>query len=234
LLIQTEQLINLEENLDWGTHGSLDINLSNVLPLLLQQRSEEIDRKLRVDNEFLVTHGDVSDSNVEAHNLLHLEFDSGFDLVDLLLHIIRRGDKGRELSSLGKSGTQKTRNLLDHVIGSHEEIITLGKLLHHLLVLVEFLKILDTHVVNTDTVGLFTMGSISKNTALKTGTRDTGKLEGSRETLVADGVVVLQSDLTFDGFGEVTLLSRLVLSVEFDTLTASEGKDISDSLVKDC
>ena len=44
--------------------------------------------------------------------------------------------------------SQKTRDLVNHVIRSEEEIIALGKLLDELLVLVELLQILDGHVVN--------------------------------------------------------------------------------------
>ena len=218
--------------MDGRSHGGLDVDLSNVLPLLLQQGGEEVSRKLGVNNNLLVVHGDVSDSNVEAHDLLHLELDGGLDLVDLLLHIITRGDEGREFTSLGKTGTQKTGNLLDHVIGSHEEIVTLSKLLDQLLVLVELLEVLNTHVVNTDTIGLLTMGSVSENTALQVGAGNGGKLEGSRETFVTDGIVVLQGDLDFDGLSEVTLLSLLVLSVDMDIFASGVGKDVSDSLVE--
>jgi hypothetical protein len=149
------------------------------------------------------------------------------------LHVVSTGNEGGELTGLGKTGTQETRNLLDHVIGSHEEIITLGKLLHHLLVLVELLQILNTHVIDTDTVGLFTMGSISENAALHSRARNSGELEGTGETFITDGVVVLQSDLTLDGFGEVSLLSFLFLSVDMDVSTGGKGKDVGDSLVEE-
>ena len=39
-----------------------------------------------------------------------------------------------------------------------------------------------------------------------TRTRDSGKLDGARETLVTLRVVVLQADLEFDGLEEVALL----------------------------
>lgn len=39
-----------------------------------------------------------------------------------------------------------------------------------------------------------------------TGAGDDGELDGSRETLIAHGVVVLEADLELDGLEEVSLL----------------------------
>ena len=226
--------LSLEVDLDSGSHGGLHVDLSNVLPLLLKKRGEKIHSELGVDDDIFLLHAHVSDSDVEAHDLLHLELDGGLDLIDLGLHIISRGKEGGEFTCLGKTGSQKTRDLLDHVIGGEEEIVLLGELLHHFLVLVELLKILNTHVVNTDTVGHFTMGGISKDTALHVRAGNGRKFEGSRETLVTDGVVVLQGDLAFDGFNELSLLSVHVLAIEGDGFASSVGEDVSDSLVEEC
>lgn len=216
------------------SHGRLDVDATNVLPLLLQQTGKEVSSKLSVDDNFLLLHTDVSDRDVKAHDLLHLELDGGLDLIDLSLHVITSGDESGELSCLGKTGTKKTRDLLDHVVRGHEEIVSLGKLLDQLLVLVELLQVLNTHVVNTDAIGLLTVGSISKNTALKVGAGNGRKLEGSGETLVTDRIVVLQRNLGFDGFDEVTLLSGLVFTVDANIFTSRVGKDVSDSLFKEC
>jgi len=223
--------MSLEVNLLGRSHSTLDVDNTNVLPLLLQQGSEEIGSQLYVNNVLLLGKRNVSNGNVQAHDLLHLELDGGLNLIDLLLHIISWGKKGGELSCLGKTGSQKTRNLLDHVVGSKKEIVSLGKLLNELLVLVKLLQVLNTHVVNTDTVGLLTMGSVSEYATLEVGAGKRRKLEGSTETLLTLGVVVLQGNLHLDGLDEATLLS-----LEFDTslgdgTTFSEGKDISESLV---
>ena len=188
-----------------GSHGRLDVHGSNVLPLLLKKRCQEICCKLDVDNDLLLLHVDISNSNVEAHDLLHLELDGGFDLVNLLLHILTTGKKGGELTSLGKTRSKKTGNLLNHVIGGKEEIVLLRELLHKLLVFVELLKGLSVHVIDADTIGLLTMGSISKHATLDVGAGDLRKTESSGETLVTLGVVVLKGDLEFNGLGEVTL-----------------------------
>jgi len=203
------------------------------LPLLLKKRSQKVGRQLDVGGDVLDIHGNIADGDVETHDLLHLELDGRLDLVNLLLHIFTTGKKGRELTGLGKTGTEKTGDLFDHVVGRQEEIITLGKLLHHLLVLVELLEILDTHVIDSDTISLFTMGGISQHAALETGTRHSGELEGPRETLVTDGIVVLQSDLNLNSFSEVTLLSLLVFTVDTNILSLGIGKDVLGGLIKD-
>ena len=53
------------------------------------------------------------------------------------------------LLTLGKTGTQETRNLLDERVGGKEGVIFAGELLDHLLVLVELLQVIGGHGVNT-------------------------------------------------------------------------------------
>jgi len=216
-----------------GAHGGLEVDLANVLPLLLKKRGEEVTGQLGVDGDFLLVHAHVADGDVEAHNLLHLELDGGLDLVDFLLHVILGGEEGGELAGLGKTGTEETGDLLDHVVGGEEEVVTLGKLLDELLVLVELLEVLNAHVVDTDAVGLLAMDGVTEDAALEVGAGDGGEFKGSGETLLASGVVVLEGDLALDGLDEVALLALDVLSVLLDGLAAGEGKDVGDSLVKE-
>merc|ERR550539_566755 len=139
---------SLEKNLLRRSHRRLDVDDTNVLPLLLQERCQKVSSQLNVDNVFLLGKGDVSNCNVEAHNLLHLELNGRLDLVDFLLHIITWSEEGWELTRLGQSWSQKTWDLLDHVVGCEEEIVLLGKLLNELLVLVQLLQVLDGAVVD--------------------------------------------------------------------------------------
>jgi len=203
------------------------------LPLLLQQGSQKVSSQLGVDNDLLLIHINISNGNIQAHDLLHLELDGRLDLINLLLHIITGREKGGELTSLGKTGSQKTGDLLDHVIRGKEEIILLRKLLNKLLVLVELLKVINRHVGNSNTVSLFAVSSVSEHAALEVRAGDGGKTEGTRETLVTLGVVVLKGDLDLNGFGKVTLLSLDVFSSLLDGLAGGEGKDVFDSLVEE-
>lgn len=224
---------SLEEDLLGGAHGGLDVDLADVLPLLLEKRGEEVTGQLGVDGDLLLVHADVSDGDVEAHDLLHLELDGGLDLVDLLLHVVLGGEEGGELAGLGETGAEETGDLLDHVVGGEEEVVTLGELLDELLVLVELLEVLNTHVVDADAVGLLAMDGVTEDAALEVGAGDGGELEGSGETLLASGVVVLEGDLALDGLDEVALLALELLSGLGDGLTVGEGKDVGDSLVKE-
>ena len=175
----------------------------------------------------------MSHGHIEAHNLLHLELDGGLDLINLLLHIFARCKEGGELARLGKTRSQQTRDLLDHIVRGKEEVILLGKLLHKLLVLVELLEILNGHLRHLDTIGLFAVSRISQYAALDVGTGNFGQTKGAGETLVALRIVVLQCDLEFHGFGEVTLLSLEFDGTLLDGFTGGEGEDVVDGLVED-
>ena len=224
--------LNLKVNLNGRAHGTLDIDLTNVLPLLLEQRGQKVGSQLGVDQDFLFRHGNVSDSNIQAHDLLHLELDGGLLFVNLFLHVFATGEQSGELTSLGQTRSQQTGNLLDHVIGSDKEIILLGEFLDQLLVLVELLQVFHRHVVNSNTIGLFAVGGISKDAALEARAGNRGKLEGSGETLVTDGVVVLQGELSFNGFREVTLLALFGFTVHFDFLPVGVLQDGVNGLLQ--
>jgi len=99
------------------------------LPVLLQQRDEEVDGKHDVGQSLVFSHLDVTDSNSQAKNLLQLELDGRLDFVDLLLQVLTVRDGGGELSSLGQTWSQKTRNLLDKGVGGEESVVLLGKLM---------------------------------------------------------------------------------------------------------
>jgi len=85
-------------------------------------------------------------------------------------------------------------------------------------------------MVDTNTVGLLAMGSISEHAALEVGAGNGGELEGSRETLLTTGIVVLQGNLKFDGLNEVTLLSSEFLSGFGDGSSLRKREDIGHGL----
>lgn len=58
------------------------------------------------------------------------------------------GDGRGELSGLGETGAEETRDLLDEGVGGDERIVLAGKLLDELLVLVELLQVVRGHGVD--------------------------------------------------------------------------------------
>jgi hypothetical protein len=104
-------------------HGSLDGQATNVLPSLLQQRDEVVDGQHDVTDQLILSHADISDSDTHAEHLLQLELDGGLDLVDLVGEVFSVGDWRGELSGLGKTGAEKTRDLLDQGVGCDESIV---------------------------------------------------------------------------------------------------------------
>jgi len=187
-------------------HCGFDVQRLDILPVLFEERDEEVDTEHDVSEDLVVVHLDVTNSDTQAKDLLELELDGRTDLSNLVGEVLRVGYGGRELAGLGETGTKETRNLLDEDFRGKESVILLGKLLDELLVLVEFLQVVNGHVLEADLLGTIDIIGISKNADGHAGARDMGKFDSSRETLVTLGIVVLETDLKFDGLDEFAFL----------------------------
>jgi len=187
------------------------VKRSDVLPVLLEERDQEVDGKHDVGKDLVLSHVAVSDGDTEAENLLELELDGRLDLVDLVLEVLGVRDGGRELTGLGKTGTEQSRDLLDQSLGSKEGVVLLGELLDELLVLVELLQVINGHVLKLDLLGSVNVSGIGENADGHPGSGDVGELDGSRESLVSLRVVVLKTDLELDGLNKVPLLASLLV-----------------------
>lgn len=101
-------------------HRRLDVERLHVLPVLLEQRHEEVDaceesgqhspmRKSRtrtqhdIGQDLVIGHLDVADGDTKAENLLELELDRRADLGDLVGKVLSVGDGRGELASCGES-----------------------------------------------------------------------------------------------------------------------------------
>ena len=91
--------MSLVKPLDFA-HGGLDVEGLDVLPVLLQQGHQEVHGQVDVLSQLLLCHLNVSNGNVKAENLLHLELDGGLEVQGLLLQVVVVSDKGGELASL--------------------------------------------------------------------------------------------------------------------------------------
>jgi len=65
--------------------------------------------------------------------------------------------------TLGKTGAQKTRNLLDQGVGSDEGIVLACELLDQLLVLVQLLQVISGHGINTTVLSTIDIVLITEN-----------------------------------------------------------------------
>jgi len=117
-------------------HGGFDVEGLHVLPVLLKQGDKEVDAKHDISKNLVVCHLDMANGNTQAKDLLQLELDGGADLSDLVVEIFSVRYGGGELSSLGETGPEETRDLLDEGFRRQESIVFLGELLNELLVLV--------------------------------------------------------------------------------------------------
>ena len=54
---------------DGGSHGALDVEGPDVLPVLLEQRHQEVDGQVDVEDQLVLCHSNVADSDVQAQDL---------------------------------------------------------------------------------------------------------------------------------------------------------------------
>jgi hypothetical protein len=206
-----------------GAHGGLDGQGAHVLPSLLKKRDEVVDGQHDVTDQLVLSHANVANSDTHAENLLQLELDGGLDFVHLVGEVLSVGDGSGELSSLGETGSEETGNLLDEGVGGDEGIVLLGELLDELLVLVELLQVVGAHGVDAMVLGTVNVVLVTKNAKAHARTGKGGELDGSRETLVTLGVVVLETDLELDGLEEVPLLGLVGVLEELLNVRANAG-----------
>jgi hypothetical protein len=115
--------------------------------------------------------------------------------------------------------------LLDQGVGSDEGIVLACELLDQLLVLVQLLQIVGRHGINTTVLSTIDIMLITENATYPSvcyssclcrirenvpdGHARSGndwETDGSGETLITLRIIVLEADLEFDGFEEVSLL----------------------------
>ena len=90
----------------------------DVLPVLLQQRDQEVDGQMGVLDQVVLGHADVADGHGQAKDLLHLELDGGLDVVDLAVQVVTVGDKGRELAGPVQSRPEDPGNIIVITVNS--------------------------------------------------------------------------------------------------------------------
>ena len=108
-------------------------------------------------------------------------------------------DLGEHTDSV-ENGSEDGGDLLDERVRSEEHGVLLGPLLDELLVLVEGLEEIEVNCVNLDVLGLnnVEMLGVSDQADLEAWSGDVGETDGSSETLVLLGIVVLEADLKFN------------------------------------
>jgi len=214
--------MHLEVDLERRAHGGLDVQDLHVLPVLLEQRHQEVDSELDVEDNLGLGHLNVGDGEGHAHDLLHLELDGSLGGINLLLQVVVLVEDGRKLAGLGQTRSEDTRDLLDKGGRSQEVVVLLGELLDELFVLVELLEVINGHLVDTELVSLLAVLLVTEYANLGLRSGNGGKTESAGETLVSGRIIVLQGDLKLDGLGELSHLSLLLLLVDGDGLTLGE------------
>ena len=181
----------------------------DVLPLLLEEGSEEVEGHGDVLSDLFVGHLGGGDGDVKAGNLLQLPLDGGLDIIDLLLDWLDVSHWLWEHTNSVKDWTEDSWDLLDEGVGGEDESVLLGPLLDKFLVLVELLEVIEggEFDLNTEVGDLILMLLIGNNADLKVWSWDVGKSDSSNETLILLWVIILKGYLHLDGLLVLSLLS---------------------------
>ena len=182
------------QNSDGFAHGGLDVDTLDVVPLLLEEGSKEIEGHNEVLSQFFVGHLFVSGGDVKAGDLLQLPLDGSSHIIDLLLELLVMGDWSWESSNSVKDWSKNGWDLLDEGVGSEEEGEFLGPLLDKLLVLVELLELVKGGDLDIETgfLGFIGVLLISNEADLEVWSWDVSKLDGSDESLIFLWIVILE------------------------------------------
>merc|ERR1740117_687054 len=199
---------NLAVDREWLAHGALHVQSLDIVPVLLQQRNQEVDSHQRILPNLICCHVHMPDGNTHTENLLQLKLHLAADLGDLRFEIVSVLNEGWELASFVQARSQETWDLRDENLRRYKGIEGLGKLLNKLLVLVQLLQVLDALEGDVGSLGLLAMDCITKHAYLHTWAWHVGELDGACETFVTLGVVILQANDQFDRLQE---LPRLLL-----------------------
>lgn len=104
-------------------HGGLDVEALDVLPVLLQERDEEVHGETDVEVELVGLHLDVTDGDVHADDLLKLELDGRLHLLNLVGDRGLVVDEGGELASLVETRAEETGDQLDDGGRGKEDVV---------------------------------------------------------------------------------------------------------------
>jgi hypothetical protein len=173
----------------------------------------------------------MTNRNRKAKDLLHLELDGVENVVDLLSRILRVGDDRGELTSSVKTRSHYSRKLLNEGIRSQESIVLLSELTDELLVLVEVGDLINVHARNVLLLADLLVLIVDKHAHINVGAGGIGENEGTSETLILGRINLLKSDLEFNGFDELSLLTLNGLTIDFNLLTGGVVQDGINSLV---
>ena len=92
------------------THGGLDVERLDVLPVLLQKGDEEVHGKVNVLHELVLGHAHIAHRHRQAEHLLHLELDGGLQVERFLIQVVAVGHQRGKLSSLPKENVKIDTN----------------------------------------------------------------------------------------------------------------------------
>lgn len=189
-----------------------------VLPSLLEEGDQEVEAHHEVGNELFVSHVLTSSADTHVGDLSELELNGTSDVLNLEGERGVLVDHGGEHLNSVKNGTNNDGDLLKDGVGGDEEGVLLGPLLDELLVLVELLEGVEISDIDINTLilGFGLVLFIGNDADFEVRAGDVGKSDGTDETLILLGIVILKGELELNRLGELSGFS--VLSHGFESI----------------
>jgi len=107
----------------WLTHRRLDVSGFQVLPVLLEERNQEVEGHDSVLADLIFGHLSVANAGTKAKNLLQLELDGRLELGNLGWEVVSLCNGRWELTRTIHVGADETRDGLDDGLRGQEGII---------------------------------------------------------------------------------------------------------------
>lgn len=105
--------------------------------------------------------------------------------------------------------------------------LTPTQLLNELLVLVQLFESFGVHALDVVGLGFIAVLLVSQNADGHLGSGNIPQSDGSRETLIFLGIIVLQRNLEFDGFDELPLLLLALSKDGVDAFQQGISRDLT-------
>ena len=177
----------------------------HVVPSLLEEGDQKVKAHHDVLAELIIGHVLSAGADTHAGDLSELELHGSAEVLDGKDKLLVVGDSHREFLDSVKNGSANHGHLLDDGVGGDEDVVLLGPLLDDLLVLVVLLELVEGGDIDVEIVflGFDLVLLIGDHADLEVGAGDVGKSDGSDETLILLGIVVLEAELDLNGLSEL-------------------------------
>ena len=186
--------------------GSLDADLSDVLPALRKEGSQEVEGLQEVSSDLVASLFFLSNSSVNPGDTLDFEPGGVVELLDLVLDVCTFRDDDWESLDRGEWFTDQLVQVSVESRGDQDDIVASGPLLDLLEVVVELLEEVNIDVLDVALDALVSVDIVDDADDLEVSLDLVWKVNVSCQLLLLLCVVVSEADLELNSLWELSWL----------------------------